>query len=166
MSKLGTIFSQRMEFISQGILKSFCSHPILGLEKTSEVVKSPLLTQPWPIPSGCWGPKAGSGCSFQGKVHRIRSVLHVLTHSSAFIPPTSPKAKQFGIIAEEHKTQLRRNVIFFFFFSCGTTKVDSLSRGSSELFSSPQPPSFLKYSVTQSFPGCTHIFVIPARVNE
>lgn len=55
---------------------------------------------------------------------------------------------------------------FFFFFSCGTTKVDLLSRGSSELFSSPQPPSFLKYSVTQSFPGCTHIFVIPARVNE
>lgn len=85
MSKLGTFLVKGRSSFHKEFWNPFACIPLwAGKNEWNCVIPTPhpALADP----SGCWEPKADSGSSFQGKVHRIRSVLHVLTHSSESFP--------------------------------------------------------------------------------
>lgn len=133
MSKLGTFLVKGWSSFHEEFWNPFACSPFwAGKHEFSCVIRTP---HPAPAdPSGCWGPRAGSRSSFQGKVHWIRSVLHVLTHSSESLPlPRRQSSSELSL----KSTKLSEGEMSF--FDCGTTKVDLLSRRSSELFPSPNP---------------------------
>lgn len=136
MSKLGTFLIEGWSSFHKEFWNPFACI-LLGAGKNEWNCVIPTPHPALPDPSGCWGPKAGAGSSSQGKVHSIRSVLHVLTHSSQFLPlPWRQSSSELLL----NSTKLSEGEMSF--FGCGTTEADLLSWRSSERFSSSQPPSF------------------------